>query len=91
MNRIVLKIEGMTCEGCATTVEKAIRQVSSVKVVEVNFEKREAVVGTIPALPIPTQKILTALKNAGYNGVVLAVNKIGGSSLEGAKSTKPLE
>ena len=71
MNRAVFQIEGMTCEGCATTVAQAIRQVPGVEAVEVSYEKNRAVVGVKSGERIPEQEILSALKNAGYSGKVL--------------------
>lgn len=68
MNRAVFQIDGMTCEGCATTVAQAIRQVSGVVAVEISYEKRQAVVGVKPGSPIPKEEILAALKKAGYSG-----------------------
>ncbi len=68
MNRAVIQIEGMTCEGCATTVGQAIRQVPGVLAVEVSYEKRQAVVGTERGSAVPQDKILAALKKAGYSG-----------------------
>ena len=68
MNRAVLKIDGMTCEGCAATVAQAIRSVPGVLAVEVSYEKSEAVVGTEACCPIPKEKILAALEKAGYSG-----------------------
>jgi len=72
MNRAVFQIEGMTCEGCATTVAQAIRQVPGVVAVDVNYEKGEAVVGVTPSNPIPKEEILAALKKAGYTGELLS-------------------
>ena len=71
MNRAVFQIEGMTCEGCATTVAQAIRQVPGVVAVDVSYEKKQAVVGVKSGERIPEQEILSALKNAGYSGKVL--------------------
>ncbi len=71
MNRAVFQIEGMTCEGCATTVAQVIRQVPGIVAVDVNYEKGQAVVGVKPGNPIPKEEILTALKKAGYTGGVL--------------------
>lgn len=68
MNRAVIRIEGMTCEGCAALVADAIRKVPSVQAVEVDFGTYEAVVGSEVCCPVPTTAILTALKNAGYSG-----------------------
>ena len=71
MNRAFFKIEGMTCEGCTTTVAQAIRQVPGVTAVEVNYEQKQAIVAVAPNQPIPEQEILTALKQVGYSGEVV--------------------
>lgn len=68
MNRASLKVEGMTCEGCASLVEKAIRSVPGVLAVEVDYQKGQAVVGTEPCCPVPRDGILAALEKAGYRG-----------------------
>ena len=68
MNQAVIKVEGMTCEGCSTTVAQAIRSVPGVQGVTVSYAKREAIVGTAPSKPIPKDKIIAALKDAGYAG-----------------------
>jgi len=68
MNRSVFQIDGMTCEGCATTVAQAIRQVPGVLAVEVSYEKKRAVVGSEAGRPVPKEKILASLKKAGYSG-----------------------
>ena len=72
MNRAVFQIEGMTCEGCATTVAQAIHQVPGVVAVDVNYENRQAIVGVEPGNPIPKEEVLTALKKAGYTGELLS-------------------
>lgn len=68
MNRAVIKVEGMTCEGCSAIVAKAIRTVPGVLAVEVNYEKGEAIVGSEICCPVPQDQILTSLVQAGYNG-----------------------
>ncbi len=68
MNRVVLQVEGMTCDGCSVTVAKAIRRVPGVLAVEVDYEKGEAVVGIEVGRPVPREKILDALDKAGYGG-----------------------
>jgi len=68
MNRAVIRIEGMTCEGCAALVADAIRKVPGVQAVEVNYEKSEAAVGTEVCCPVPDAAILAALEKAGYSG-----------------------
>lgn len=75
MNQAVFKVEGMTCEGCATTVAQAIRGVPGVRAVQVHYVTREAVVGTDSCCPIPKQEILTALEKAGYHATITRVSK----------------
>lgn len=69
MDTVVLKIDGMTCEGCAATVAEAIRSVSGVAAVQVSYERREAIVAVHRGQPIPTAAVLKALDQAGYHGV----------------------
>lgn len=73
MSRAVFQIEGMTCEGCATAVAQAIRQVPGVVAVDVSYEQGQAVVGVNPGRPIPKEIILMALKKAGYIGELLSI------------------
>ncbi|GIX05019.1 MAG: hypothetical protein KatS3mg114_0888 [Planctomycetaceae bacterium] len=68
MNRSVVQIDGMTCEGCAATVAQAIRQVPGVLAVEVSYERHQAVVGTESCCAMPKDKILAVLQEAGYRG-----------------------
>lgn len=72
MNQAVFQIDGMTCEGCATTVAQAIRQVPGVVAVEVSYEKKHAVVGVESGAPIRELEILAKLKKAGYTGKRIA-------------------
>ncbi|MCC7338404.1 MAG: copper ion binding protein [Pirellulaceae bacterium] len=68
MNRAVLQIEGMTCQGCEAVAEKAIRTVPGVLAVEVSYEKRQAVVGVDRSRDIPRDAILAALEKVSYQG-----------------------
>lgn len=68
MNRAVINVEGMTCEGCSAIVAKAIRTAPGVLAVEVSYKKGEAIVGTEICCPVPKDKILSALQQAGYTG-----------------------
>ncbi len=68
MNRAVLQIEGMTCQGCEAVADKAIRTVPGVLAVEVSYEKREAAVGVDESRDIPRDEILAALAKVGYQG-----------------------
>lgn len=95
MHQAIVRIDGMTCEGCATTVARAIRKVPSVLAVEVSYEKKQAVVGTEICCPMPKEKILAALKNAGYAGEIIESRKIsndragGGSESDSPEANTP--
>jgi len=69
MNRAEFKVEGMTCEGCASIAEKAIRTVPGVQAVKVDYQTGKAVVGTEIRCPVPSDRIVAALKKAGYTGI----------------------
>lgn len=71
MNRAVIQIDGMTCEGCATTVAQAIRQVPGVLAVEVSYEKKQAVVGTEVCCPVPQDEIISAIEQSGFRASVV--------------------
>ncbi len=75
MNRAAITVEGMTCEGCAALVAKAIRTAPGVLAVEVDYGKGEAVVGTEICCPVPEKEILTALEAAGYHGTFTETTK----------------
>lgn len=66
MNRAVIKLDGMTCEACAASVAKAIREVPEVLAVEVDYAKSEAVVGSEFCCPFPKDDVLAAIKDAGF-------------------------
>lgn len=66
MNRAIFQVEGMTCEGCATTLAAAIREVEGVQAVDVNYETGEAVVATAADEPIPETQIRAAAEHAGF-------------------------
>jgi len=78
MNRSVLSIEGMTCEGCSSTVAMAIRSVPGVLAVHVSYEEGQAVVGSEASGAVPQEKILAALNRAGYHGSFVSPRSIPG-------------
>jgi mercuric ion binding protein len=62
---VTLDVPGMTCAACPITVKTAIAKVDGVKKVDVNFDKREAVV-TFDDAKANVQKLTQATENAGY-------------------------
>jgi copper chaperone CopZ len=70
--QLVLRIDGMSCQGCAATVSAALRSVPGVRTVEVHYEQGEAVVGLDPCCSVPTGELLQAVQKAGYSGSVVS-------------------
>ncbi len=87
MNRAIINVTGMTCEGCSATVAHVIRSVPGVKGVTVNYAKRQAIVGVAPSKPVPESAILTALKKAGYGGEFVATDESPGSTKRPGKQS----
>ncbi|QDV90789.1 Mercuric reductase [Phycisphaerae bacterium RAS2] len=75
MQRAMIRVEGMTCEGCAGHVEKAIRSVPGVLAVQVDFPRGQAVVGIEARGSVPREEILAALEKAGYGGAFVEPTK----------------
>ena len=44
MEKIVLKIDGMHCNGCSERLEKVLNKKDNIKKANVSFEKKEAVI-----------------------------------------------
>jgi copper chaperone CopZ len=64
-------VERMTCEGCAALVEKTIKEVPGVLSVQVDYDRKRAVVSTEACCPAPVEPIVQALEKAGYRGEVV--------------------
>jgi len=52
---VTIQVEGMTCGGCAVSVQQALAKREGVKSVEVSFEKKQAIVKYDPAKVTPEQ------------------------------------
>ncbi len=62
---VTLDVPGMTCPACPITVKKALSRVDGVSRIEVNFDRREAVV-TFDDAKTNVQKLTKATEDAGY-------------------------
>ena len=62
----VLQIEGMMCGHCQMHVQKALAAVPGVTAVEVNLDKKEALV-TLQDATIAEQLLIDAVTEAGYS------------------------
>jgi copper chaperone CopZ len=66
-HQIVLQLTGMTCEGCASIVEKALRSAPGVSAATVDYEKAEAVVFVPMGQDVPRDAILQAVRQTGFS------------------------
>ena len=62
---VTLSVPGMTCAVCPITIKKALNKVEGVETIEVNLEKKEALV-TFDDAKTTVEALLEATKNAGY-------------------------
>lgn len=66
---VTLNVPGMTCSACPITVKKALTKVDGVGKVDVDFEKRKAVV-TFDDAKTTVAALTKATKDAGYPSTV---------------------
>ncbi|MEM3190784.1 MAG: heavy metal-associated domain-containing protein [Candidatus Parvarchaeota archaeon] len=62
----MVEVQGMDCEGCAKKVAKALESVKGVSKVEVDLEKKRAIVSLQGDSPNEQEKIKSAIRKAGY-------------------------
>ena len=65
----MLKVEGMMCEHCVKHVTDALQAVPGVKKADVNLKKKGALVEC--SEEVSDQALVTAVKEAGYDAVVV--------------------
>jgi copper chaperone CopZ len=66
---VKLSIAGMTCQDCATKVDKALRGVKGVKDVKVDLEKKTAIV-TMASATVKPEALFKAVDVAGFKASV---------------------
>lgn len=68
---VTLKVEGMTCGGCAIGARKVLERLDGVQKAEVSYEKSQAVV-TYDAKKVTIEQMIAALKKGlGYTATVV--------------------
>ncbi len=75
---LILRVEGMTCQGCAAAIEQELVQVSGVQSAAVNYERAEARVILDPASRPNDGRLLRAVEKAGFHA------SIGGNERRGS-------
>ncbi len=68
---VALKVEGMTCGGCAIATRKALARLPGVSKVEVSYEQQRAVITYDPAR-VTVEEMIGAAKVLGYTASVIA-------------------
>lgn len=66
---VTLSVPGMTCPACPITVKKALSRVNGVQKINVNLDKREAVV-TFDDAKTNAAALMKATTDAGYPSTV---------------------
>lgn len=67
MNTIQLKVDGMSCGSCVTSVTRALQEVPGVRNVEVDLPGGVAQVQTTDGAILKVQDLAAALAAAGYH------------------------
>ena len=63
--KIIVKVDGMSCGGCRSSVENALKRVPGVRSVDVSLEKKEAVV-EFDETKASASDLRSAVEQAGY-------------------------
>lgn len=66
-NMKIIKIEGMHCNHCKMSVEKALKNIDGIDNVEVDLEKKQAIIQT--SKEVPNDIIKAAIEEEGFNVV----------------------
>ena len=66
MDSITLKIQGMTCSGCAATVARVLRAVHGVQSVDVSLEQAAATIA-YDAEAASREQLRAAVAGAGFD------------------------
>ena len=70
LQQVTLKVEGMTCGGCALAVRKTLEKQKGVRSVELSLEKGQAVVEAIKGKVRP-EDLAVAVTKIGYKATVI--------------------
>lgn len=73
IQRVTLKVAGMTCSSCPVTVKKALNKVKGVQQVKTSLKLKQAVVRFDDTLTSP-QELAAATTNAGYPSTITNIN-----------------
>lgn len=75
---VTLRIEGMTCEGCARHVTQALKGVSGVETAEVG-DWREGTAAVVADASVSEEALARAVASAGYRAIIEAKRPLAGA------------
>jgi copper chaperone CopZ len=64
---VALRVEGMTCTGCETGIETALRRLPGVVLVDASYDDGTVTVALAPNAPLGTDELIQAVSQAGYS------------------------
>lgn len=73
----VFDVKGMTCDHCATSIEKTLHKLSGVQQVQVSYANAQAVVETLDTLH--AEEVAAAIRAQGY-GATVRISNVAGSN-----------
>lgn len=73
LKTVTLRIEGMTCGGCAIAARKVLERLDGVSKADVSYETQRAVVTYDPA-KVSIEQLIAAVKQLGYTATALAAS-----------------
>jgi copper chaperone len=65
LETVTLKVNGMTCQGCVSSVTKALQAVAGVASADVSLERAEAKISYSPR-EVSVERLKAAIDDAGY-------------------------
>ncbi len=71
-DKITLPVTGMTCANCAMNIERAVKKLSGVRDVQVNFAAEQAAVSFDPA-QLKVKDVVAKISSSGYS---VPINKV---------------
>lgn len=71
--KITVMVDGMTCEACAQTLEKAFGKEESVNVVDVDFEDKLMIISTKGEQSLSDDKIRELIEWSGFD--LISINR----------------
>ncbi|MDR1131504.1 MAG: cation transporter [Oscillospiraceae bacterium] len=69
MDKVILRVEGMSCGHCEIAVQDAVRKLPGIKKVKASRRKKETVIDYDASLATPEQ-IANAISATGYSAVL---------------------